>query len=87
MGFITDIFRKVFVGESKPAPAPEAVAPTPAPAPVVVEPTPAPAPEAKKEEVKAEVERVVNNTAKKPAAKKTAAPKAPKAAKTAKKIK
>lgn len=61
MSFITDIFRKIFVG-------------TPAPAPAPVEVTPAPVVEAKsptQEEIKATVERVVNKTAvKKPAAKK-----------------
>ena len=78
MSFITDFFRKIFVGTPAPAPA---AAPAPEPVAPVVE-TKSPT----QEEIKAAVERVVN----KPAVKKVAAKKAsgttktPKPTKTAK---
>ena len=87
MGVISDIFRKIFVGDTKPS---ETVVVTPTPTPAA-EPTPPtvtakpvePIAPPKAEEIKTEVERVVNKTAKpkKQAVKKPVAAKAAKPAK------
>ncbi len=93
MGVIADIFRKIFVGDVKPAP--QATVETvkveepvkPVEVAVVQEPAPAvPVAEVKdaKEEVKAQVELVVNKPAKKAATKKPAVIKATKSTKTTK---
>jgi hypothetical protein len=66
MRVISDFFRKIFVGDVKSQTTPIISVQEPQPAPVVevkVEAIPT------KEEIQAEVDRVVNKTAKKPAAK------------------